>query len=51
MSFNIKIRIARNTGRRFIVSDQSAEYCAIARNRLAQPYTVPMFTEQVELSA
>ena len=34
---------ARNTGRHFICGDLSAEYVTIARNRLAQPYTLPMF--------
>lgn len=34
---------ARNTGRHYIMGDTSAEYVAIARKRLALPYTVPMF--------
>jgi len=36
---------ARNTGRNYIVGDSSAEYVQVARDRLAQPYTMPMFTE------
>ena len=36
---------ARNTGRNYIVGDSSDEYVQIARNRLALPYTLPMFTE------
>jgi site-specific DNA-methyltransferase (adenine-specific) len=38
---------ARNTQRRFICGDTSAEYVEVARNRLAAPYTVPMFAEEV----
>lgn len=34
---------ARNTGRHFIACDLSAEYVEVARQRLAQPYTLPMF--------
>jgi site-specific DNA-methyltransferase (adenine-specific) len=34
---------ARNTGRRYIAGDLDAGYCEIARRRLAEPYTVPMF--------
>lgn len=34
---------ARNTNRRYIIGDTSQEYVDIARKRLAQPYTVPMF--------
>lgn len=36
---------ARNTGRAFVCGDTSPEYVAVARRRLAQPYTVPMFQE------
>ena len=35
---------ARNLGRHFIGCDISPEYVAIARKRLAQPFTIPMFT-------
>lgn len=34
---------ARNEGRRFICGDSDPGYVQIARDRLAQPYTVPMF--------
>jgi DNA modification methylase len=34
---------AREEGFRFILCDLSPEYVAIARARLAQPYTLPMF--------
>lgn len=34
---------ARNTGRRYAGCDLSAEYVNLARHRLAEPYTVPMF--------
>lgn len=34
---------ARNLGRHYIGCDLSAEYVEIARQRLAQPYTQPMF--------
>ena len=34
---------ARNTGRRYICGDITPEYVDIARQRLAQPYTLPMF--------
>jgi site-specific DNA-methyltransferase (adenine-specific) len=37
---------ARNTGRNYIVGDNSAEYVAVARERLAAPYTLSMFDEQ-----
>lgn len=36
---------ARNTGRNFICGDSSAEYVAVARKRLAQPFTIPMMLE------
>jgi site-specific DNA-methyltransferase (adenine-specific) len=36
---------ARNEGRHFICGDSSAEYVAIARNRLAEPFTPPLFTD------
>lgn len=36
---------ARNLGRRYIGCDISPEYVAIARRRLAQPYTPLMFTD------
>lgn len=34
---------ARNEGRRFICGDSDPGYVQIARDRLAQPYTMPMF--------
>jgi site-specific DNA-methyltransferase (adenine-specific) len=37
---------ARNTGRNYICGDSSAEYVQVARDRLAKPYTIPMFDEQ-----
>jgi site-specific DNA-methyltransferase (adenine-specific) len=37
---------ARNTGRNYICGDSSAEYVQVARDRLAQPYTLPLFDEQ-----
>jgi site-specific DNA-methyltransferase (adenine-specific) len=37
---------ARNTGRNYIVGDSSAEYIQVARDRLAKPYTLPLFDEQ-----
>lgn len=37
---------ARNLGRRYIGSDLSAEYCDVARVRLAEPYTLPMFLQE-----
>jgi site-specific DNA-methyltransferase (adenine-specific) len=40
---------ARNTGRNFIVGDNSAEYVQVARERLAKPYTMPMFEEAVKV--
>ena len=36
---------ARNTARNFICGDINEEYAQIARDRLAQPYTIPMFDE------
>lgn len=36
---------ARNEGRRFLCGDSDAGYVQIARDRLAAPYTVPMFVE------
>lgn len=36
---------AQKHGRRFLGCDISAEYVELARKRLAQPYTVPMFAE------
>lgn len=36
---------ARNLGRTFIAGDQSAEYCDVARKRLAMPFTPLLFTE------
>lgn len=36
---------ARNTQRRFICGDLSHEYVEVARKRLAQPYTMPLFAE------
>lgn len=41
---------AREEGRHFICGDSSAEYVAIARKRLAQPYT-PSFMLQLEVTA
>lgn len=35
--------VARRLGRHFIGSDLSPEYVAMARKRLAQPFTLPMF--------
>jgi site-specific DNA-methyltransferase (adenine-specific) len=40
---------ARNTGRNFIVGDNSAEYVQVARERLAKPYTMSMFEEAVKV--
>jgi site-specific DNA-methyltransferase (adenine-specific) len=37
---------ARNTGRNFICGDSSAEYVQVARDRLAKPYTMPMFEDK-----
>lgn len=37
---------ARNLGRHYIGCDTSREYVDIARNRLAQPYTLPMFAQE-----
>lgn len=36
-------KMARKNGRHYLGCDLSAEYVAIARQRLAQPYTLPMF--------
>ena len=36
---------ARNTGRNYICGDSSEEYVQVARERLAKPYTLPMFEE------
>ena len=41
---------ARNTGRHFICGDLSAEYVMIARNRLAQPYTLPLLLDTAPAS-
>ena len=41
---------ARNTGRQYILGDFTPEYVEVARKRLEQPYTLPMF-DKVELSA
>ena len=38
---------ARNTGRNYIVGDSSAEYVQVARDRLAKPYTLPLFDEPI----
>lgn len=38
---------ARNTGRNFVCGDSSEEYVKVARERLAKPYTLPMFEEAV----
>ena len=38
---------ARNTGRNFICGDSSEEYVDVARERLALPYTMPMFEDVV----
>lgn len=40
---------ALHTGRRYIVGDTSAEYCDIARQRLAEPYT-PSFLDALAVS-
>jgi DNA modification methylase len=40
-------KMARQNGRRYIGCDIAAEYVELARKRLAQPYTVPMFAEVV----
>ena len=37
---------ARNTGRHYVCGDSSAEYVALARARLAEPYTPPMFASE-----
>src|SRR5690606_10447329 len=34
---------ARQEARHFIIGDSSAEYVAVARRRLAEPYTIDMF--------
>lgn len=36
---------ARNAGRNFICGDSSEEYVQVARDRLALPYTLPLFEE------
>lgn len=36
---------ARNEGRHFICGDSDPGYVQIARDRLAQPYTIPMFAD------
>jgi len=36
---------ARNAGRHYIGCDISADYCAIARERLALPFTLPLFAD------
>lgn len=41
---------AREEGRRYIVGDSSADYCTIARNRLAQPFT-PSFLPALDAAA
>ncbi len=38
-------KMARKLGRDYIYCDVSADYCQIARRRLAQPYTPLMFTD------
>jgi DNA modification methylase len=38
-------KMALHNGREFLTSDISPEYCELMRKRLAQPYTLPMFTE------
>lgn len=38
---------ARQTGRHYIVGDSAAEYVAVTRQRLAQPYTLPLPLEDV----
>ena len=42
--------VARHLGRRYMGCDISAEYVMMARERLAQPYTLPMF-ESIGVSA
>lgn len=37
---------ARNTGRHFIAGDFTLEYVEIARKRLAEPWTPPLFTDE-----
>lgn len=39
---------ARNTGRRYIGCDISADYAAMAGKRLALPFTAPLFAEEHE---
>ena len=39
---------ARNCGRQFIVGDMLDEYVQVARERLAKPYTLPMFDKPPE---
>jgi len=41
---------ARNTGRQYILGDMTPEYVEVARKRLGQSYTVPMF-DKVGLAA
>lgn len=36
---------ARNTQRQFVCGDSSAKYVQVARDRLAAPYTLPLFAE------
>lgn len=38
-------KMARQNGRNWLTCDISAEYCELMRRRLAQPYTLPMFSE------
>lgn len=38
---------ARNTGRNFVCGDSSEEYVQVAQDRLAKPYTLPMFEEVI----
>lgn len=40
-------KMARKNGRHYLGCDLSAEYVEIARQRLAQPYTLPMFERAV----
>lgn len=41
-------KMARNNGRNYIGCDISEEYVLLARDRLALPYTMPMFDKPVE---
>lgn len=36
---------ARNTGRRYVVGDAHWKYAQVARDRMAAPYTLPMFAD------